>query len=394
MFKHAPIAVAACLFACSGVASATVVIDTVTVGNPGNPGEGSGASYGGYGPDGICGAVDHVYDIGRFEITAEQYTTFLNAVAATDTYDLYAAGMWGTDGQCGIERVGEPGSYTYSVGPNWSQRPVAWVTWGDAARFCNWLHNGQSTGAQGPGTTEAGSYLLNGAMTDAELVTMMREPDATWVLPTEDEWYKAAYHHNDGPSGNYYDYATGADTLPGNDIIDPDPGNNANYFLEHFTLGPPYWRNKVGEFENSQSPYGTFDQTGNVLEWNETVLYGVARGMRGGSYAWYEPDLPANARGAAFPLVEDPMIGFRVAYIPEPATLLMLLSGGFLGARRRRIPGSTPTTDSWEHAADGLLGARRRRPSWKQSHNSPPWQGGAGGGSNSPGFSPLSQPLP
>jgi formylglycine-generating enzyme required for sulfatase activity len=29
----------------------------------------------------------------------------------------------------------------------------------------------------------------------------------------------------------------------------------------------------VGEFELSDSPYGTFDMGGNVFEWNETWIY-------------------------------------------------------------------------------------------------------------------------
>ena len=46
--------------------------------------------------------------------------------------------------------------------------PVFDVTWGDAARFCNWLQNGQPTsGTEGTGTTETGAYTFNGATTNA-----------------------------------------------------------------------------------------------------------------------------------------------------------------------------------------------------------------------------------
>jgi formylglycine-generating enzyme required for sulfatase activity len=40
---------------------------------------------------------------------------------------------------------------------DWADRPVNYVSWGDAARFANWLHNGQPSGAQDLTTTEEGA---------------------------------------------------------------------------------------------------------------------------------------------------------------------------------------------------------------------------------------------
>ncbi|MCX7428293.1 MAG: hypothetical protein NTW96_22020 [Planctomycetia bacterium] len=48
-----------------------VDIEFVTVGDPGNVGELSGGGAGGSGVDRICGAVDHVYQIGKYEIKTE-----------------------------------------------------------------------------------------------------------------------------------------------------------------------------------------------------------------------------------------------------------------------------------------------------------------------------------
>jgi formylglycine-generating enzyme required for sulfatase activity len=269
----------------NGVAHAgetsSVLIETVTIGNPGNPGD----------PiefQGVFGAVDYVYEIGKYEVTAGQYAAFLNAVAATDPYALYDANMWTHAEGCKIERVGSPGNYTYSVAPDWANRPVNFVSWGDAARFANWLHNGQPIGAPDLTTTEDGSYFLNGMTADWELEDVVREPDATWVIPTENEWYKAAYHKNDGVTGNYWNFPTRANNGVSNDLIDPDPGNNATFRpgAEEFTIGPPYYRTEVGAHENSVSGYGTFDQAGNVQEFNETVPEPDIRGIRGGSWFW------------------------------------------------------------------------------------------------------------
>jgi len=262
-------------------AQAPIAIETVVVGNPGNAGDPIAFQ-------GTFGAVDHVFAIGKYEVTTGQYAAFLSAVAASDPYGLYDARMWTHAQGCKIERNGAPGSYAYAVAADWADRPVNFVGWGDAARFANWLHNGQPSGAPGLATTEDGSYFLNGRQSDFELESVVREPDATWVIPTENEWYKAAYHRNDGASGNYWSQPTRTNSAVSNDLIDPDPGNNATFQRPgpDFTIGAPYFRTEVGAHENSASPYGTYDQGGNVLEFNETVPENDIRGIRGGSWFW------------------------------------------------------------------------------------------------------------
>ena len=320
---------------CISSLQATVVIDTVPVGNPGNAGEWSGESYGGYGPDRICGAVGYTYNIGTYEITAGQYAEFLNAVADTDTYGLYNTSMWSSVYGCKIQQTGSSGSYSYSVASNWANRPVNYVSWGDAARFTNWLHNGQPTGAQGLTTTEDGAYYLNGATTDAALLAVNRESDWTWAITSEDEWYKAAYY--EPASGSYYEYPTSSDTTPSNDLIDPDPGNNATFYDSGYTIGGPYYRTEVGEHENSESPYDTFDQGGNVWEWNEAILYGSYRGLRGGSFYVTGNSLHASSRSDfRLPAHENLFIGFRVSEVPEPGSMALLALGAVGMLRRRR----------------------------------------------------------
>ena len=283
-------------------------LETVQVGNPGNAGELSGEGAGGSGEDRICGAVAYTYYIGKYEVTAGQYTEFLNAVAATDTYGLYSRFMWEGDDGCKIQRHGEPGDYSYTVASDWANRPVNVVTWGDAARFANWLQNGQPSGAQDLSTTEDGAYFLNGATSSTDLAAVTRKADWKWAVPNEDEWYKAAYHKNDGVTGNYFDYPTGSDAQPSNQLSTPDPGNNANFRQgdSDYTIGSPYWRTEVGEFESSASPYGTFDQGGNVLEWY------AAYGVRGGSWFTTEDYLTASRRGGATKPLPTYNYGFRV----------------------------------------------------------------------------------
>src|ERR1700730_516743 len=199
-----------------------VVIQTVHVGDVGNASDTNG-----------MGAVKYRYSIGEFELTTAQYTAFLNAVAATDTNGLYNPSM-GTDfPRVGISRSGVSGSYTYAVIGN-GNVPVNDMTWGSVARFCNWLQNGQPVGPEGPGTTETGSYTLNGAVTRAALMAVTRNPGAGWVIPTVDEWYKAAYYKGGGTNAGYWIYPTQSNTPPINTL--PDTGNHANFF-DQFQTG-------------------------------------------------------------------------------------------------------------------------------------------------------------
>jgi formylglycine-generating enzyme required for sulfatase activity len=310
-----------------------VTIDFVTVGNPGNAADMRFNAN-------RFGEVDYTYRIGKYEITAGQYTEFLNAVAAEDTFGLYNTLMWSDAQGAKIERIGSAGGYNYRVAADWANRPVNFVSFWDAARFVNWLHNGQPSGPQGPGTTEDGAYL-----NIEDKTTFARQPRARYFIPTEDEWYKAAYHNNAGETDNYWLYPTASNTAPINTL--PDPGNHANFYdysrtgNSSYTIGGPYYRTEVGAFENSASPYGTFDQGGNVQEWNETVRSDSLRGVRGGSFGRgiESGELSANAWGGAATTLEWSNIGFRIASlpVPEPCTLILFTLGLIVATCQPRL---------------------------------------------------------
>ncbi|MEE9294611.1 MAG: SUMF1/EgtB/PvdO family nonheme iron enzyme [Phycisphaerae bacterium] len=290
--SHRTLGLCAALVFAPGVGvHAEVVIETVTVGNPGNAGEWSGESYGGSGPDRFCGAVDYVYNIGAFEVTNSQYAEFLNAVATLgDPNSLYKTDMgggWNDIG--GISRSGsgtEADPWVYAARPNRGSRPVNYVSWYDALRFANWMHNGQATGPQNASSTEDGAY-------DMSLGTSVaRNPGARVFLPSEDEWYKAAYYKGDGTDAGYWDYPTRSDTAPvsespfGTDMTN----GSANYYNQSggYYVDPTYYTTAVGAYsaKPSDSAYGTFDQGGNLREWNEEDIHGdgSSRGVRGGSF--------------------------------------------------------------------------------------------------------------
>jgi formylglycine-generating enzyme required for sulfatase activity len=252
------------------------------------------------------GAVPYEYSIGKYEVTLAQYTAFLNAVAATDAHALYNANMATDLDIAGIQRSGAPGSFTYSV-IGTGTRPVTYVSWFDAARFCNWLHNGRPSGAQTAATTENGTYPLNGATTGG--LTISRNPGAKYWIPSENEWYKAAYHQPTGQGGdvdNYWLYPTGSNAAPTAEVP-PGGAGSANFNSVVNALTP------VGAYTATDGFYGTFDQGGNVREWNDSVSFNMFRGVRGGSWAFNVNDLRSSSGGTDFPISEFNFIGFRVA---------------------------------------------------------------------------------
>jgi formylglycine-generating enzyme required for sulfatase activity len=301
---------------CCGSSAFAVTIEMVTIGNSGNMPD---IRYDAIG----FGSVSYTYQIGKYEITAGQYTEFLNAVAKADPNGLYNTAMGNPNNELGsnIKQNGLFPNFSYSVTSDWANRPVNNISFWDAARFANWLHNGQPTGPQGPGTTEDGAYHDVGNQS-----LFGRNPGARFFIPTENEWYKAAYHDQTaGLAASYFDYPTGTNSVPGNDIEEnTNPGNNANYYNNNFVIGGPFYRTVVGEFEMSQSPYGTFDQGGNVWEWNETAVTASSLAIRGGAFVSLSSNLLASFRNHSDPTLKSYM-GFRIASaVPEPAPVLSI----------------------------------------------------------------------
>jgi formylglycine-generating enzyme required for sulfatase activity len=311
----------------STVCGITVV--TVPVGDAGNP-----SDFG-------RGEVDYTYRIGKYEVTVGQYTAFLNAVATTDTYGLYNTNMATDTRVAGIARGGAAGSYTYMVigSPN---HPVTYVNWGDAARFTNWLHNGQPTGTQNVSTTEGGAYTLNGATSNAALSAASRNTGAKWYLPNHDEWYKAAYYDPVVVHPFiYWRYPMRTDDMPHSDQppgATPDNTRVANFRYDDnlsttyndgyaatgnwFPENDKNYLTDVGAYTRSTNYYGTFDQGGNVAEWDETNI-GPWRRISGGDWLSLSTSYPAQfmekySWGDIDPTTETSALGFRVASASLP----------------------------------------------------------------------------
>ena len=317
---------AGCAGVGSGAASVTpapnpcaglVCIETVNVADVDNPAD----------QDTGHGSVGYEYAIGAFEINVIQYLTFLNAVAAVPSSpaieELWVDDMQHTKGYVSpglIERTGSgtvADPYAYSeiadpaLGDDSERRGILNVSWFSAARFANWLHNGATTES----STETGAYTLNGATSGV----FSKNPDAHWWIPSEDEWFKAAYYDPAKPGPNqYWSYPTRSDELP---VVEPFPGgaNSANFngaMPEGAKITP------AGAYAASVSAYGTYDQAGLLWEWNDEIYPDfegtpITRGMRGGS--WSLGLINASKFGPRdyAPTYSDDDTGFRVATNPR-----------------------------------------------------------------------------
>ncbi len=316
------------------VAGQTVTFDWALVGDSGNVGEWSGAhalSHSGGGVDAIVGSVNHAYLISKYDVTNSQYVAFLNAKDPTgaNALSLYSSQMATDTANGGIGfAANQPNGSKYSVILGHGDYPVISVSWFDAIRFANWLNNGQ-----GNGDTETGAYTIAGGGLHGE--NIKRSPTAKVFLPSEDEWYKAAYYN--AASNSYYHYATSSNDVP--DYQVPPGGNNSANYVPGGWPDPNYELSighvtPVGAFAASVSPYGTFDQAGNVLQWTETRINtpnGITRSLRGGSYQYVWDHMSAAYRDSADSNSETSAVGFRVASVASVDVLpLVQPDGGFV----------------------------------------------------------------
>jgi formylglycine-generating enzyme required for sulfatase activity len=226
-----------------------------------------------------------------------------------------------------------------TVGPD---QPARSVNWNEAARFVNWLNTSK-------GYSRAYKITTGGASDNITLWTNLdagydaanpfRNANAFYYLPSEDEWYKAAYYDpNKSGGAGYWDYATGSDTPP-TPVAGGTASGTAVYGAQ---TGPADITNAGG-----LSPYGTMAQNGNVSEFLESGFDAPndsateSRAVRGGGWDNQSDILISSCRGFVSPPSHHFSaylnLGFRVAAVPEPSAFLLTCIGTLgLALRRKR----------------------------------------------------------
>ena len=337
--------------------TAQVTFDWAAVGNAGNapdtlvmnkgPAADSTTGY---------GSVGYTYQISKYDVTNSQYTQFLNAVdpAGSNTLRVYNTKMSDANANPaglaytgGIDRNLAAGSGAkYSVKAGQESFPAIWINWASGARFVNWLANGQ-----GSGSTESGVYDMSVFTGNSFATPPARAPGATIFLPSENEYYKAAYYDpTKSGTGGYWQYGTRSDTPPSS-VAPAGTANSANIGAgtdgqsggtlattmattgSTFSTSVNYLTN-VGGYTSAKSYYGLSDVEGLVYNWTEGTRESFGNQLpiaRGGSWRYNE-----GASGAAYRNVYSgagatsyAWYGFRIAGLPSapPGTTVNVASG-------------------------------------------------------------------
>ena len=168
------------------------------------------------------GNVAYLYKIGKYAVTNCEYVLFLNSVdpEGINPENIYNSNtssslLIGQSIPAGIGRNldNDLGSKYFSKS-NFANKPVGFVSWFDCARYCNWLHNDKvvyNTTNDASNARNTGAYNI-GTITNGNAIT--KQPSAKYYIPTENEWYKAAYYKGGSEDAGYWNYATQRDSVP------------------------------------------------------------------------------------------------------------------------------------------------------------------------------------
>jgi hypothetical protein len=288
-------------------------IDFVQIGNLGNVSDTTGS------PNPV-GSVGYTYNIGKYEVNRDAITK-ANAAASLGItlYDMT------------------------SYGGNGLLKPATGISWYEAAKFVNYLNTSSGSTAAYKFDASGNFQLWTSTEAGYNANNLFRNSNAIYYLPSTAEWYKAAYG---SLNGAWYSYPSGSDTLPA-----PVPGGTSQ---DTAVFSQP-WANGPSNIDNAGglSAYGTMGQGGNVREWTETAYDGInnttdeLRETRGGMWAagtaGSNNGLDSSLRTMTSPSGEyDESTGFRIAMVPEPSSLSLLVLGGvvMLGIKKRYYLGS------------------------------------------------------
>ncbi len=250
------------------------------------------------------GGVDYSFGIGKYEVTDSQWASFVSAGGINHSY-AQIAGDFDDKDWSGLGNV-----------------PATKVSWYDAAQYCNWLTTGNAA---------TGAYQFDslGNYTGVDRAAASAENSLVYVIPTLDEWNKAAYFNG----SELTTYANGTDTIPSQ--------SEANYDNKGYPepTDVDLWLGGTGLEEQN----GTFDMMGNVWEWTETQGGDRGQLIAGGAVHWTQAQwLMYKESGHNSWYAEDgtSYLGFRVAslgsVIPEPSSVIMIAMVSFGGVFIRR----------------------------------------------------------
>ncbi len=275
------------------------------------------------------GSVGYGYGIGKLEVTVGQYVKFLNTVdpAGRNRYKLYSenesGAAWPRFGQIDYSAKAPAGRHYSAAAPEWLDKPYGFANFLRSARFVNSLYNGKllskQSGMEGPYSYT--TYRVRLSRNTERGMYDMRKPKTTrtaktgFVVPSQNEWIKAAYYDPmGGGTYSYWQYPTNpgdfgdeGQAAPREATLDPKTGDVTNASTQPLAIyhSPkvevaPTWCpsnqsaaacetvNPFGlpaeKYEQGYAgslgtvgqagtlgPWGTLDQGGNAVEWTDTI---------------------------------------------------------------------------------------------------------------------------
>jgi hypothetical protein len=279
------------------------------------------------------GSVGYGYGIGETEVTVEQYVAFLNTVDpfGRNALHLYteneSGAAWPKFGQINYSALARTGKHYEAAAPEWNDKPYGFADFLRAARFDNSVANGkilsktESTKGEFKYVTlkvELSRKTKTG-MYDMSKRAPVRTSATGFVIPSQNEWIKAAYYDpKGGGKYSYWQYPTNEGefgpitatnpAVPNVAQLNPSTGDVvnagtqplANFRPEEKGAAIPSWcpSNRTEQecktvnplhlppriyqagFAGSLStvgqagtygPWGTLEQGGNAVEWTDTI---------------------------------------------------------------------------------------------------------------------------
>ena len=276
-------------------------IDFVTIGNPNNAADTSGS------PNPV-GAVSYIYNLGKYEVSRDMINKAnLAGALGVTLYDMT------------------------NYGGNGANKPATGISWSEAATYVNWLNTSTGNTAAYKFDSSGNFVLWSPSDSGYNANNLFRNSLAKYFLPSVNEWYKGAYG---SPSGTWYNYATGTDSVPTAVVSGTSP-----YTAVYGGQVGPADINDAGGL----SSYGTMAQGGNVFEWTDSAYDGVNdaidefRELRGGAWDGNSNLVATDRDVNNMQNTATRLRGFRIAMVPEPSALSLLAVGlGGLALVRRR----------------------------------------------------------
>lgn len=184
--------------------------------------------------------------------------------------------------------------------------PATKVSWYEAAKYANYLTSGNASNGvyRFENAPLSGDNDESASFSGVDREGALRKYGVYYAVPTEDEWYKAAYYNL--AEQKYYEYAHGSNTQPPQATAGEKPATGWNY--DNPTKDGA-WLTTSGTKEQN----GTYNMMGNVAEPCRDMFGNIV--LRGGNFKQDAERFRSDYRSIVDPAKEHTLFGFRIVRV-------------------------------------------------------------------------------